>query len=646
MKFKDCQFEPKNRRGLATVVGGLIFIILMVSAFSMFGLALEYQGDMGQTAKIMANADLKKQQEDFKINIYANPPNQLLTVDVENVGPNHVEIHTLIITNSTDAANGFPTKVHDIPSDTWFVAPGYTQNIVSTTPITLKLAQNPGDIEVYQFKVISSIGTIKTTSLSCDDTRCGPVGTGGSLEATLFLDSPNGINTKTSTVIMFVSNTYDDPLTDVQPTAGFSSPMCDDLWTFDNSGATENLFVEDVDPCVVSPDSPITLDPHTSTLFKWDGTIAGDIDSVFTFCSAVSGTHPDDGPITSGTPSCDSLTVIDPNACDECQDSSPELALQDGLFGRPHLFMMFPNPMGDDDSDRGIWGVMVANPTDADIYVSKVVIIAISTRADDGDKIFEKDCHTDLTPPNFPVTISPTTDKWTCPDDNQLMWRNISNPQEIKARSVFPFLVKIASGGLSNSMPDAYNIIIQPIVFSTLGQYGKVEYSATMYKDTVAIPNVYLSRTAGSTSSSDIMGELRDITMGSTITLNAVIADMTTSTAYKINAGTKLIINIPADWTLNSIVSNVGFDPVDTQIFPNGSSQIIGTLSDDIKGNNDAKTIVFKVTAPVFEKPKLYVMHILADGTATGESTTNGDLAVGPISETVLQTCPASGCPP
>ena len=196
-------------------------------------------------------------------------------------------------------------------------------------------------------------------------------------------------------------------------------------------------------------------------------------------------------------------------------------------------------------------------------------------------------------------------------------------------------------------MPDAYNIIFQTIVFSTLGQYGKAGYATTMWEHSTAIPNVYLSRTAGSTSSSDIMGELRDITMGSTITLNAVIADMTTSTAYKINAGTKLIINIPADWTLNSIVSNVGFDPVVSLIFPDGSSQIIGTLSDDIKGNNDAKTILFKVTSPVFEGSKLYVMSILADGTATGDDGAGGtiDFTAGPISEPVLQICPPSGCP-
>jgi flagellin-like protein len=68
VKFKDYQFTPKNRRGLSSVVGALLFVVLMVSAFSMFGIALDNQGGMAKTAKIVANADLKKQQEDFTIN--------------------------------------------------------------------------------------------------------------------------------------------------------------------------------------------------------------------------------------------------------------------------------------------------------------------------------------------------------------------------------------------------------------------------------------------------------------------------------------------------------------------------------------------------------------------------------------------------
>ena len=68
MKLKDCQYTTKNRRGLSSIVGALFFVVLMVSAFSMFGLVLQSQSDMGETARIVANAELKAQQEDFVLN--------------------------------------------------------------------------------------------------------------------------------------------------------------------------------------------------------------------------------------------------------------------------------------------------------------------------------------------------------------------------------------------------------------------------------------------------------------------------------------------------------------------------------------------------------------------------------------------------
>jgi len=636
MKFKDCQFRPKNRRGLATIVGGLIFVILMVSAFSMFGLAMEYQGDIGQTAKIVANADLKKQQEDFKINIFTDS-NQLLTVDVTNIGQNHVEIPTLIITNSTDAANGFPTKVHDIPSSRSFVAPGYTGNVVLTFPITLKLAQNPGDTELYHFKVISSLGTIKTQSVSCDDTRCGPVGTGGSLEATLFLDGPNGVNTKTSTVVMFVSNTADVAITDVQPTAGFSLPMCDDLWTFDNSGATETKFVEDVDPCAVSPSSPITLDPHATALFKWDGIILGDIGSVFTFCSAVSGTHPDEGSISSGAPTCDSLTVIDPNDCDGCgPGDGDEVVLKDELFGRPRLFMMFPNTIGDNLNDRGIWSLNVANPTDQSIYINKAIIVAFSPNIVGSDIVFEKGCETKGTN-EVPVVISPTTGSWTCPENNNLVWQDLGTPQEILPRSVFPFMVKVAPASLGNTVLQPSNMMIQPVVFSTLGQFGKAGYASGYFKEHTAIPNVFLARDLASTADADIIAEMRGISSGSTVTFIATLADMDTDTTWQLNSDSRLIINIHREWTFNSVISHVGFNTPVIQTFGDGSTQITATLVNPMTGNNDAKSIKFTAVAPTVTLAKLHVMYLLADGTMTDGTDT---FTIGPLSEVVVQTCP------
>ena len=64
-------------------------------------------------------------------------------------------------------------------------------------------------------------------------------------------------------------------------------------------------------------------------------------------------------------------------------------------------------------------------------------------------------------------------------------------------------------------------------------------------------------------------------------------------------------------------------------------------------GIDDARTIQFDATAPSVSSAKMYIMYILADGTATGLPAFGpGNYALGPLSESVLQVCPSSGCPP
>jgi len=504
LKFKDFQFIPKKRRGLSSVVGALLFVVLMVSAFSMLGLVLDVQENQGITAKMVATAELKKQQENFKINIFTDP-NQLLTVDVDNIGQNAVEIATLIITNSSDVANGFPTAVYDIPSDTSFVGPRKNGNVVSSTPLTLGLAQNPGDIELYHFKVISSLGTIKTTSVSCDNTACGAISSGGGgLTATLFLDGPNGVHNKTSTVVMFVSNTADVAITAVQPAAGFEGGgtcSANLFVTIDNSTATQTLFVEDVDPCFVSPSSPITLDPHATTLFKWDGTILGDIGSVFTFCSAVSGTHPNDGPITSGGPTCDSLTIIDPNDCSGCgpgeDGGGDEHAIDDRFITRPELFLTvaspfgsFGNPPGGQPIARALWGANVVNPTETVMLIHKITITAYAPTANSNIVIIKPggsnnlDCNPqDISPKNgtFPGTQEQEAGFWSCPGENTIMWKNFAAPIVLPANSVYPFMVYLEASDTGND--NVESVLVDSTVFTTSGSFGKGNYQSTWFQN-------------------------------------------------------------------------------------------------------------------------------------------------------------------
>jgi len=208
--------------------------------------------------------------------------------------------------------------------------------------------------------------------------------------------------------------------------------------------------------------------------------------------------------------------------------------------------------------------------------------------------------------------------------------------------------VAVGSDNVGSSLPDAINMLIQPIVFTTLGQFSKPAYGTTMFSSDVAIPNVFLARAPNSVAHADIMGEQRAITEGTTVTFYATLADMSSDDEWGINIGTKLIINIPKDWTFAGPICPTchdGFDPPTVVTFPDGSTQIVGVLNQEIDEHADAKSIEFTATAPIVSKAKMYVMHILADGTATGSSPSGDDFTVGPIAETVLQVCPTSGCP-
>ncbi len=306
--------------------------------------------------------------------------------------------------------------------------------------------------------------------------------------------------------------------------------------------------------------------------------------------------------------------------------------------------MIFPNPIGWDNNDRALWGVNVVNPTNQPIEVSKVVIVAVSPRATSSDVIFKEVC-TSQSAPLDPQTVSPTTNNWTCPESNQLQWKNVNNPQIIQPRSVFPFLVKIGTAGITSTTGEANNIPIHTTVFSTLGQFGKSGYMSTMTKEKVAMPNVFLATSPGTANPANIIGEIRGIVEGTSVTFNASIADMEKGSGNKINSDSRLIINIPKDWTYTGTNSYTGFNtPLSEQTYPDGSTQIIGTLTSDLSGSGDvARTIQFTATAPNVSDAKMYVMHILADGTAKGDQSP--DYTIGPIAETVLQVCPTSGCP-
>jgi len=652
MKLKDFQYSPKKRRGLSTVVGALIFVVLLVSASSMFGLALQTQSEMTQTAKIVANADLKKQQEDFSMDAYTDNGNPaVLTIDVEALGQNPVEIFSLVITEETDINGIYPTTVYDIPADTSFIAPGYTLDVVSTPPpITLTLPVGAELSKVYGIKVISSLGTIKTDSILCDQTSCIPAVAApgeGSLTSTVFLDGPNGVNGKISTVVMFVSNTSEETILDVKPVKGFTAPLCDDMWTNDDSGETENnVDPETVTLCAVTPAEPpapqIDLGPHQSTIFKWDATINGDIGSTFTFCSSVTG---DDGtpPLVTSLETCDMLTIIDPNDCGGCGPGGEFIILLDDLLIRPSIFLTIPSPFGDAEA-KGIWGINVANPTNTIIEIPRVTLTAFSPGSQDQDIMFDDSGGAYCDPISVGSPAVPAVSQnWACNQENVMVWQDYTTPIILQPYTVQSFLAKVMPGKSGGKNDESTVQVISTTVFSSLGSFGKGNYQSIMFGATDTEPgllvNVYMSNVLNGSGDNEIEITRMNIDDNSVQNFNIVLAEFSQDTEHKIGIGTELIINVPRGWHTVGVDSWAGFEDTPTvTLQADGSYQIVGTTDEligTLEPGVDARTIQFHATAPDVDVDIMHVMYVLADGLTFPEE---GD--IGPLSEIVLHVIP------
>ena len=682
MKFKNLSTK---RRGLSSVVGALLFVVLMVSTFSVLGVALNSQTDIVSTGRDMAAKDLEKQQEAFQFVKIQQDIGEDLKVNLINQGQNTAEMFTMIMTNKSHT--GEPTRTFEIPSETSFLPAGANSptNIVETLDLKMDLP-TPGP-DFYDFKVISSLGTVKTLSVECDQFGfCGtvtppaPPGTPG-LSAQIFMDGP-AINGKTSTIFMFVQNTGSVPLEDVHPV----DEVCL-IGTFPiipTQGGPVQPGLGDFTNCISTPSydgtcgsgltglggkndgDGICLVPGQTILFKWDGTVEGDVGDIFEFCNQVQGQEYDDTPVGPTTPpTCDRMEVINPNDCGGavCESGGPGddgIILIDDLLIKPSIFMTIPSPFGnaDDGDGKGLWGVNVANPTDRDMSISKVTIVAYPPGGNAADIVFSgtKNGPNQCLEEDILPLVGPSPGGyWDCPRDNSVMWQNFTSPISLPANSTKSFMLKAQPGEIFGSNTNLDALIVQANVYSTFGSFGKSGYQSTMYESDAPIVNVYLTDAVDLRTG--FIANLNDIGNYTSTTFNAVLADLDDNEFTYINIGAQFIINVPREWTFENFISCEGFEDVGTPgicdgpnepsvtVHSDGSTQIIGTSINKIGDGttpgvtdpSEARKISFKVTSAPVKVPRLYVMYILADGVV---STPDGDRTIGPLSEIVLNVDP------
>jgi len=148
---KFLNFKNNRQKGISSIVGGIFFLVLMTSGFTVYFVALDTQSQMLDTQQIIADTEVKKIQEKFIVAASSSGVNNLLSLQVLNVGNNPVEIADVWIVNKTgtEVATRYNLDYRDVS-----IPVGYSGDILENTPLYLTSA-------IYDIKVISSIGTIQ-----------------------------------------------------------------------------------------------------------------------------------------------------------------------------------------------------------------------------------------------------------------------------------------------------------------------------------------------------------------------------------------------------------------------------------------------------------------------------------------------------
>ncbi len=583
-----------SRRGISSIVGSMIFLILMTSGMSVYFLSIQSQADLIDTQQKVADTQIRKIQEDYAISATTDTnDNNRLAIQVKNQGPFPLEVANIWIINKTDAVNGYPAERHLLNSIDSFIPIGYGKNILENNPLYM----NPDE---YDIKVISTVGTIRIADLDVTGNN--------DLLVELFSIPPDVEINENVTIAMRVTNVGDIDIENVVP---YGPPIVNPQSTVVSSE-------------MVSAASIDLLKPGETGFFTWHYTMNGPINSKVVFSNNASGTVLGSFTVDSNDDS-DKITIRDDGT-----GGGDLIILSQELLARPEIFIVTPSTFGGNspsDNYKAIWGVNVVNPVNATMNVTKVTVSAFAPGANNNDRIFASPCGAE--------GISPAVDSdWGCPIENQVIWKNLDAPIVIPGYSAFSFLALVEPGTAGN--PELESIIVQASVFTSFGAFGKAGYESSM-TDEDANVNVYLASEIDTRDKTKINATRLYIPENSEQRFHIVLADMDDASDTHIKSGAKLIINVPRDWTNVIIDNNSGFNTPTIRAIGDSSYQIIAETSGPTGYTTVARTISFNATAPDVSNQQMFVMYVLAEGvTDTGGS----DFAIGPLAEIILQVIP------
>lgn len=304
------------------------------------------------------------------------------------------------------------------------------------------------------------------------------------------------------------------------------------------------------------------------------------------------------------------------------------------LVSKPDIYVILPGPYGESTSEA-LFGVVIANPVNATMSVSRIVLNMYSSKSTAGGVQLVNSgpgssCSDGLTP-IYPSTAS----EWKCPHENMVEWKDVASPETINQYEAKSFLFRIDPGDVGTPEP-AFTITAS--VFSDFGYFTKSGYAVGTDDGTHPVVNVYMTNTitpANAVLDANMMGHKIDIQSGSKVKLNFTLADLDTSTSTYVKTGSNLTINVPQGFSKVNVTSSTGFSTPVKRSFYDGSTQVTAATNEDV-GNvsTEAKVLQIEAFAPSVTSKKLYIVYVVADG------ETQNNFSVGPIAEVVIQVKP------
>jgi hypothetical protein len=572
------------RRGLSTIIGGVFMFIIMAGALNVMLWTVQQQDRITSAVTEKADTDQSRLNEEIEIKGIRIDGGRL-NMTVANTGGQPARLASIYVVNET----AYPKVQYRYDVDLPVNGGSTINNVGQAVPLVAKNTTS------YSVKVATATGNSDSEQFLPLSLTPVPLG--------LYVIPPTVTTGENVTLLYTVTNN----LTSTEPLKVYPSISRAVSCAGGECSATK----------MSSAPTSVSIPKGATSIIKEIYKVEGPVNTVVTFNATFAGAKQGNYAVEKS-----SVIVV-----------SSSLSVSNTIATRPDMYLMLPGPFGD-SVQQGLWGVVVANPTNSTMKVSRVIITSYTAAHSGSNEVVRSGCSRTAI---FPSTSS----EWSCPHDNQIQWKDVTTPEQIPPGEIRTFLARIQPGGLDFGQEEP-GATTTATVYTDIGIFTKAGYTVGMTSNAANQPlgNVYLTdttdtSTSGALNNAHMFGHKVSIPPGSTQTFYVSMADLDTDVNTYINAGGKLIINVPPEFSEVTVTSATNFSPVTVTKRADGITQIIavttGETGNDASG--EAKVIRFTAKTPSPAAGTTYIMFTYIDGV----TNTPTPFSAGAIAEIALQ---------